>query len=382
MVTEFDVAVVGLGTMGSFACLELARRGLRVLGLDRFAPPHQHGSHSGETRVFRIAYAEHPDYVPLAKRAGELWNQFGKEAGIELLIRCGMLSMGAPESALVKGIQTSAAQHRLDVEMLSRDEIGRRFPAFALPADHVGIFEAAAGWLDVNAAIEFALQAARKAGATVVLNAPVETWEKHSDGMLLRTQGGSYAAKKVIVSAGAWSGGLLSDLKLPLVVQRKVLAWVDPLDPILFEAGRFPVFAIAERFFYGFPHAAGAGVKLAIHLEAGHVLAGASSAVAPPDESDLNPILEMAATFLPGLAGALPGARSRVANAKTCLYTMTPDEHFVIDRHPVLADVHFAAGFSGHGFKFAPAVGEALADLAMGRSPKVPIDFLRRGGRF
>ncbi len=368
--------------MGSFACLELARRGLRVLGLDRFAPPHQQGSHSGETRVFRIAYAEHPDYVPLAKRASELWDRLGKEAGSEFLIRCGMLSMGPAESALVRGIQASAAEHRLDVEMLSRDEIGRRYPAFSLPQGHVGIFEAAAGWLDVNAAIGFALRAARQAGAAVVLNTPVERWEKHSDGLLLQTPAGSFEAQKVIVSAGAWSGGLLSDLNLPLSVQRKVLAWVDPLDPALFETGCFPVFAMAERFFYGFPHLPGAGVKLAIHMEPGRVIDSASSPVAPPDESDLDPILEMAATFLPGLAGALPGARSRIVNAKTCLYTMTPDEHFVIDQHPTLPNVHFAAGFSGHGFKFAPAVGEVLADLAMGLSAAVPIDFLRRGARF
>lgn len=377
----FDVAVLGLGTMGSFACLEFARRGLRVVGFDRFAPPHQLGSHSGDTRVFRTAYAEHPDYVPLAQRAGDLWDQHSLDSGRTLLHRTGMLSAGPPAGDLITGIRVSTKAHDLKVEELQAAEIHRRWPAFALPGDWVGMFEPGAGWVDVNASIECSRIAAESLGVRVFLNTPVAGWHPRNGRILVETAQETVEVEHLIITAGAWASDLLSGLQLPLSVRRKVLAWIDPASPDLFETGRFPVFAIADRFFYGFPDK-GQGVKLAIHWEEAPVVPDLSQPVASPVEEDLAPIVQMALTYLPGIANGLADGLSRMRRAVTCLYTMTPDEHFIIDRHPMHENVWLAAGFSGHGFKFAPAIAEALAELSLEGKTKLPIDFLRIGRRF
>src|SRR6185436_15286162 len=224
----FDVAVIGLGSMGSFACMELARRGAKVAGFDRFAPPHGFGSHSGSTRIYREAYAEGPDYVPLVKHAGRLWDAYGEEAGTPLLDRCGMLSMGPPDSSVIAGVRSSAASHGMRVEQLNADEIRKQYPAFDPPGDHVGIFDAAAGWVDVDRALSFSLNAARNAGASIWLDRPVDGWDASGDSVRIRSAGETIHAGALILAAGAWSAQLLPEL--PLSLERKVLLWVDPLD--------------------------------------------------------------------------------------------------------------------------------------------------------
>jgi sarcosine oxidase len=378
----FDVAVVGLGTMGAFACLELARRKASVIGFDRFAPPHDRGSHSGDTRVYREAYAEHPDYVPIARRAGRLWDDLGREAGRPLLHRSGMLSIGAEGSRFISGILESASRHELNVERLTAPEVSRRFPAFHPPAGSVGLFEPAAGWIDVKAALDFGLAQARREGAEIRLCSGVEEWAAEGSCFRVRTAEGTARAERLIIAAGAWAGSVLGDVGLPLRVVRKTLVWVDPLQADLFRPENFPVFAFAERFFYGFPNLHGTGVKLAIHVDPGAPAARPDVAEPPMKQSEIEPVLTMAATYVPALAGDLPGALDRVLSTRTCLYTMTPDEHFILDRHPHFENVWMAAGFSGHGFKFAPAIGEALADLALHGSTALPMDFLRIGNRF
>jgi sarcosine oxidase len=372
----FDAAVLGLGTMGTFACLEFARRKFSVLGLDQFAPPHDRGSHTGETRVFRIAYAEHPDYVPLARRAGMLWDQLGKEAQTTFLHRTGMLSLGPPDGALISGTRASSATHGLNVQELSPAEVSSRFPAFDVPPGWQGIFEAEAGWVDVDAAIRFGLNEASRLGADVRVDTRVEHWEPRAGEFAIRTSAGTYLAKRLIVTAGAWSGQLLADLQLPLNVIRKVLIWVNPFRPESFRPDRFPIFASASKFFYGLPDVDGKGVKLSIHWSEGEPATGINVRQPEATREEIAPILEEAASLLPSLAGPLPHAFDRVLRSKTCLYTMTPDEHFVIDRHPGYENLILAAGFSGHGFKFAPAIGEVLADLAFQNEPKIPVDFL------
>jgi monomeric sarcosine oxidase len=368
--------------MGSYACCELARRGLSVAGLDRFSPPHNRGSHSGATRVFRLAYAEHPDYVPLAQRAGMLWDRYAEEAGVPLLHRCGMLSMGHPNSAMIEGIEKSSARHRIAASKHTAEEVRRLFPVIEPPEDQVGIFEPSAGWIDVDASIETAQRLSQQAGATLLTDSPVIRVENRGNHFAITTPTGEMTAQKVVVTAGAWSSQLLSRLGLPLRVERKVLLWVNPLVPERFTPDVLPIFAFAERFFYGFPSIGGRGVKMAIHWERGRTVDDPTEPVADATLEDAAPVLEMAFRFLPALAGPLPGAFDRVSALKTCLYTMSPDEHFIIDRHPEWENLVFAAGFSGHGFKFAPVIGEALADLVMfGKSPR-PVDFLRVGARF
>lgn len=371
----FDAAVIGLGTMGTFACREMARRGQSVLGLDQFAPPHDRGSHSGTTRVFRTAYAEHPDYVPLALRAGALWDEIGAEEGRHFLHRSGLLSLGEPDGNLLAGIRVSASVHQLAVESLSREEVQLRFPAFAVPRGWEAVFESTAGWIDVDASLTAGLSQAERAGAELHRHTGVKSWSHSGSFFEVETSQGVFAARRLIVTAGAWAGRILADLNLPLTVVRKLLVWVRPQRPENFTPERFPVFASAKEFFYGFPDFHGQGVKLAIHWSGSVVAADADAGQCEPRPEEIGPVLEAASILLPSLTGGASGF-DHVVRTRTCLYTMTPDEHFVIDRHPRYPELIFAAGFSGHGFKFATAIGEALADLALEGRARLPIDFL------
>jgi sarcosine oxidase len=372
----FDAAVVGLGTMGTFACLEFARLGLRVIGFDQFDPPHDRGSHTGDTRVFRTAYAEHPDYVPLAQRAGVLWDRLGSEEGETFLHRMGMLSIGEPDSTLITGTRTSAAAHDLKLQSLTPAEVRARFPAFRLPAGWDALFEPAAGWIDVNASLQAGLRQARRFGAEFHCSTRLENWRWTGSAFELTTTNGSFAAGHLVITAGAWAGRMLQALDLPLTVVQKLLVWVRPDRPEFFTPHNFPVFASARDFFYGFPDINNNGVKLAIHWSGGEPAVDPDSVRLPPGREGIRPVLEAAEELLPSLAGHLPGAFSRVTRTKTCLYTMTPDEHFVIDRHPHIRNLIFGAGFSGHGFKFAPAIGEALVQMALHGTSKLPVEFL------
>lgn len=371
----YDVAVLGLGTMGAFTCLELAKRGVSVVGVDRFEPPHGFGSHSGDTRVFRTAYAESPLYVELARHAGTLWDSYGEEAEVPLLTRSGMLSMGPADGELITGIRRSAELHAIPVEVLTRGEIRNRYPVFTLPENYAGAFESAAGWIDVEASIRFALGRARQNGARLFMNQADVRWEARSGEILIRTGTDTFSAKQLIITVGAWASGFLP--QLPLTLRRKVMIWVAPHDPAEYAPGTLPVFATEEKFFYGFPNVRDSGVKLAIHANEQDSSPENPAHVDPPTPEDVLAVLRCAAKFLPTLTGRQVLDQARVLRAATCLYTMTPDEHFIIDRHRSYENVCFAAGFSGHGFKFAPAIAEVLADMATEREPALPVSFLR-----
>jgi monomeric sarcosine oxidase len=373
--TRYDVAIIGLGTMGSFAAVELARRGFSVVGFDQFTPPHGRGSHSGSTRVYRIAYPEGTGYVQLAQRAGELWDQASAQLGTQLLHRTGMLYMGIPGQQFIQEIEESASTNRLHVERLSADEVHRRYPAFELGEEYVGVFDSQAGWIDVDASITSSLAQAQALGVECVFDQAVQRWDASASEVRVRLQNETITAAKLIVTAGAWTGNLLRELPLPLAVKRKVIAWFDPLAPELFAANRIPVFAFAENLIYGFPSVPGMGVKMAEHA-GGSYLAHADSPVSPPGPADLDPIAAMAAKYMPKLAGSYPESRSRLLRSTTCLYTVTPDENFIVDHHPGFNNVVFAAGFSGHGFKFAPLIAVGLADLVEQGKTSLPIGFL------
>jgi sarcosine oxidase len=327
--------------------------------------------------VFRIAYAENPNYVPLALRASELWDQYSELGNAQLLTRCGMLSLGPVEGAFLQGILKSATIYGLKLPLqYSPAEIRRMFPAFAPDEGYVGVFEPQAGWIDANAAIETALRLAKAHGANLQLDEPVLRWVHDGDHFAVTTASGTLAAKKLVITAGAWTEQLLRQLGLPLRVERKVLTWIDPIEPALFEPEVFPVFASSEEFLYGFPALGGHGVKLAVHWREGRSIANPNEPVVEANLDDAAETLASAAKLLPRLAGPLPQALGRVKQMKTCLYVMSHDEDFYVDKHAEWPDLVFAAGFSGHGFKFAPAIGEALADLAVTGVSRVPIDFL------
>ena len=377
----YDVAIIGLGAMGSFTALELARRGASVIGFDRFSPPHEKGSHGGETRAFRTIYTEHPDYVPLMKRALEHWERVAAEGHPELLTWTGVLSLGESGSPLLDGVRQSADVHGLPVQILSPDEVRRRFPALNPPGNFRGLLDARAGLIDVAAALGCALRGARRLGAELRLDQEVLGWSVEGREVQVSTRVERVRARWLVVTAGAWSGAILKALKLPLVARRQVLTWFRPHRPEWFRPGAAPIFVFAPGGFYGFPEIAGAGVKIAYH-EKGDPLPEFPVQVPPPSEADLAPLVRDIARFVPGLLDPDRPWLDQMLAARTCLYTVTPDGHFIVDRHPHYEQVLFGAGFSGHGFKFAPAMGEVLADLALEGKTAQPADFLRLEGRF
>lgn len=368
---SYDAIVLGIGGMGSAALFELSRRGRRVLGLEQFAPGHDRGSSHGHTRVIRQAYYEHPAYVPLARRAYERWYELEQITGRHLFTECGCLNFGMPGSELVAGVRSSAAEHLLPVEELTGSEIEKRWPAFRVPADYRGVYEHRAGFLYVEECVTAHAEAAAAHGAEIRTDEPVEEWKAVGDGVEVRTGKGTYRAARLIVTAGAWATRLLTDIGVPLAVMRQVLHWFAPTDPALFRRDRFPVY-ISETplgHYYGLPAIDPRGHKAARHYGAPELATpDAVNWSTGPDDAD--PVRGF-------LRAHLPGADGPPTFAQVCMYTLSPDRHFVIDRHPMYPQVAVAAGFSGHGFKFASAVGEVLADLSDGTPCRQDMSFFR-----
>ena len=360
---HFDVIVVGLGAMGSQTLAHLARRGVRSVGFDRFAPPHDQGSSHGKSRIIREAYYEDPIYVPLVRRAYECWAELEAESGTTLFRRTGGLCYGPPDGELVSGARRSAALHGVAHESLDAGALRARFPAFVIEDDWVGVLESRAGMLDPERAIAAALDVARQRGAQVRTDEPVLRWRQEGDGVVVETAQGSYRAGQLVLSAGMWIGELARELELPIVVQRNALYWFDPRrDSARFAPERFPVFLgdlTPELMLYGFPDT-GDGVKVALH----HF-----GPVVSPDSVDRS----VSAAELDHIRGILqrylPAANGALRATGVCTYTNAPDAHFILDRHPSASRVWVASPCSGHGFKFSSAIGEVLADLVTtGRS--------------
>jgi sarcosine oxidase len=369
----YDVIVAGVGGMGSAAAYELARRGRRVLALEQFAVGHDRGSSHGLTRIIRKAYYEHPDYVPLVCRAYERWYDLEQRTGRHLLTECPCLSVGRPDSCLITGVQESAAQHALPVENLAADELRRRYPAFRFDDNYVGVLERTAGFLYVDDCVRaYAIEAVRL-GAELREHEPVQSWEAGASGVSVQTAKGRYAAGRLVLTAGPWAARLLRQWGRPLTVMRQVPQWFGTRDDRLFRRDVFPLY-IAEvpgGAFYGFPLLDPAGAKVAQHYGAPE-LPGPDEIRYEPTDEDERPVRDFLRAHLP----AVDGPRHR---ASVCAYTLTPDRHFVIDLHPEHPNVALAAGFSGHGFKFASVVGEILADLAEGGRTELPIGMFRVG---
>jgi sarcosine oxidase len=354
---SYDVVIAGLGAMGSAAAYHLARRGRRVLGLDRFAPPHTLGSSHGQTRIIREAYFEHPCYVPLVRRAYELWAELAAASGRRLLHITGGLMLGTPDSAVVRGALRSAREHRLPHELLSAREVRQRFPALQPQEGMTAVFEPRAGVLFAEDCVSAHLEGARRAGADLRFNAPVTHWAAEGKGAVVRTAKESFRAGALLLTAGSWLPDLLPEWQLPLAVERQMLFWFDPARAQEhFLPERCPVHLWefdAGRFFYGMPDF-GNGVKIARHHEGEIVSPGAvRREVSPAEAEDVRGTVRR---FLPDANGPLRASA-------VCLYTNTPDGNFWIDWHPEHRRVLIASPCSGHGFKFSAAMGEALADL-------------------
>jgi sarcosine oxidase len=354
----FDVAVVGLGAMGSAAVWHLARRGQRVIGLDRFAPGHERGSSHGATRIIRLGYFEHPGYVPLVRRAYRLWNELEAAAGCSLLEVTGIAEIGPPGGTLVTGTLAAAQAHDLPHTVLAASDLMRRFPGFRVPADYVAVVQQDGGLLRPEPAIAALLRLAKAAGAELRAPERVQALEPRAAGVRIVTEHGSIEAGTVVVAAGPWVTTLLPDLRARLRVTRQVTAWFDPLDPALFRTPLFPVFILESRhgLHYGFPVDAN-GVKVGKHYHRDEAV--------DPDTYDRSVSAQDEAVIRAALADHLPAVNNRMRMAQTCLYTMTPDGHFLIDRI-VSPHILLVSACSGHGFKFAPVIGEIVADLVIG----------------
>lgn len=362
------VIVIGLGAMGSSAALHLAARGHRILGFDQFTPPHSYGSSHGQTRIIRQSYWEDPRYVPLLLRAYELWRRLEVDTSQSLLHITGGLMIGRAGGDLVTRSAASAERFALPHELLSAAQIRRSFPAFRIDDDWVALWERNAGYLYAEACVAQQLQQSALAGADLHFNEPVMEWNAPPDGgVSVRTARNTYAADHLVITAGPWAPEPLRGLKLPLSVTRQVVFWFEPLGDIeLFRGERMPIYIREieknQPLLYGFPLTGpdSEGVKVGLH---------GSDQYCTPETVDREIRAKDELVIRERLAEALPLLAGRLIHAETCLYTMTPDEHFVIDRHPEFSQVTLAAGFSGHGFKFASVLGEVLADLATDRKP-------------
>ena len=369
----YDAIVVGIGGMGSAACWHMARRGLRVLGLERFDIPHSMGSSHGLTRSIRLPYYEDPAYVPLLRRAYELWRELEAASGDQrLLTVTGSVDSGPPGSEVFEGSLRSARLWGLPHEVLTSAELTQRFPAYRLPAETMSVWQPDGGFLASEQCIVAHVQAAQAAGAEIRARERVLGWEPTAGGgVRVTTDRGTYEAGRLVLSAGAWLGDLVPGLQTVAVPERQVLAWFQPSRRELFMPDRFPVFnvMVEEGKYYGLPIHAVPGFKLGRyhHLGETGTAEAADRDVHPRDEAVLR---QFAERYFPEGAGPTMGLRA-------CLFTNTPDEHFVIDEHPEVPQVIFASPCSGHGYKFCSVVGEILADLAGRGETRHDIGFLR-----
>lgn len=364
--TSFDVIVIGLGASGGASLHHLAKAGLRVLGIDQFAPPHSRGSSHGYTRIYRQAYYEAPVYVPMALRALELWHELERETGRTLFTRTGGLTIGRRDDALIAGALLSAQQHGIVHELLSAEEIETRFPAFRAPPGTIGLYEPTAGVLFADLCVESHLDVAKAAGAAVITNETVQSLDyTSSERVLVKTSGGTYEAGRVVVAAGAWAPKLLG-LEHALHVTRETVNWFMPASAAA-SAPECPVSMIAlpdGRMFYSLPNF-GDGFKAGLH-HSGRT-GDAHLAPEPVSASDTDLVAVEMAKYAPGAVGPL-------RESAPCFYTSTADQHFAIGPLPWAPNVILAAACSGHGFKFAPAIGEAVSQMARGISTALPMD--------
>lgn len=367
---SYDAIVLGAGGVGSAAMFHLARRGLRVLGIDQFDPPHERGSTHGDTRVIRKAYFEHPDYVPMLDRAYLLWEELQQLVGARLYHEVGLLQAGRTDGAVIPGVLASAKQHRLEIETIAAADLPARFPGFQAGDDMMAVFERRAGYLLVERCVQAHLELATAQGARLMTNCEVRSWRAMGSGFAVETSQGAVHAGLLAVCAGPWANRMLAELQLPLQVLRKPLFWFGCEGSQYDVANGCPtwLFETQAGIYYGFPRIDSWGVKAAEHT--------GGQPVADPLTVERDVKCDEQRQMERFLTGHLPGVSHALARHQVCMYTMTPDHHFIIDRHPAHPGMAFVAGLSGHGFKFAGMLGEALADLLLDGRSRCPIEFL------
>ncbi|WP_175074924.1 N-methyl-L-tryptophan oxidase [Terribacillus sp. AE2B 122] len=354
----YDIIILGAGSMGMSAGYQLAKQGQKVLMVDSYHPPHIHGSHHGETRIIRHAYGEGEAYVPFALRSRELWKDLEQELGKDIFFETGVLNCGPESSPFIQNVLKSGERYDLHVEELSSDLMKKRWSGLTIPADYIGAYEKNAGYLRTYPILAGYAELAASYGAVLAGGQRVEELQIKEGSIEVKTKNEIHRGKKLIVTAGAWGGDVLSQLglQLPITVTRKTFAWLHADAP--FQEDKFPCFSFDTDMgtYYGFPDISGTGLKIGRH--------DTGLAIHPdqkgPDFHDGD-----AEELLGFLTRFMGGGSFQLREGKTCMYSITPDEDFIIDYHPDYPEVMFALGFSGHGFKFASAVGEVLSEMAM-----------------
>ncbi|MET0607014.1 MAG: N-methyl-L-tryptophan oxidase [Beijerinckiaceae bacterium] len=357
--TTYDVIVAGVGGMGSAACWHLAQRGQRVLGLERFDIGHGMGSSHGLTRVIRLAYFEGPQYVPMLKRAHQLWKETGDRAGMQLLFVSGSIDIAPEGEGFVEGSLQSCLEHGLAHEVLDAKDIEKRYPAFRLTPQHKGLFQPDGGFVASERAIYAHTGLAIAHGADIRANEPVRSWRRtEQGGVEVTTDRATYSAGQLILSSGAWMRELSDAVAPHTRTVKQMIGWFTTRRPDLFSMPNFPVFilTVEEGNYYGFPLWEHPGFKIG----GPHFAREAHD----PNDPDRTPSARQLAAIEQCLQRHIPDAAGPPLTTRGCLYTVTEDEHFIIDRAPGAEQVVLLSPCSGHGFKFASVIGEIAADLA------------------
>ncbi len=355
----YDAIVLGVGGMGSAVVYHLARRGVRVLGIERFGIPHDRGSSHGLSRIIRLAYWEHADYVPLVRRAYDLWRELERTSGEPLLVVTGSIDGGPADSPMIRGALAACRTHGLEHDLLDSAALAGTFPGYRLPDGHVAVFQPSGGFLLPERCIVAHVNAARTLDATVHTEERVIEWTIASGRVCVTSDRGQYEAASLVITAGPWLPDIVPTLAPRLTVERQVVLWTQPLRPELFTRDRFPVFYIdtPHGAFYGFPADPERGFKIGKYHH--------RRQETDPDSMDRTCSAEDEATLREGISHYFPDANGPTLSSSACLFTNTPDGHFVVDRLPAHPQVVIAGGFCGHGFKFCSAVGEMVADLVL-----------------
>jgi len=355
---DFDVVVIGLGVIGSATLYHLARRGVRVLGIDRFQAGHQFGSSHGATRMIRLGHYESPSYVPLLRRAYALWRELEILAGRKLIHITRIAEIGPREGLLVTGTMEAVRLHDLPHEIVDAGELMHRYPAFRVPSDYVGVIQPDGGYIEAKMVMESLVPLAVACGACVRMGEAALAIERQTGGVRVATSRGLIEAGAAIVTVGPSASTLLPDLPMPLRVTRQVVGWLSPIDHTHLSPGQFPVclFETSVGIYIGFPIYGEQGVKIAKHYPFGDPVS--------PDTCLRTVTAADEAMIRAGIAEFLPAANGSLLSAETCMYTSTPDNTFFIDHLPGSPEILVASTCCGHGFKFAPVLGEVLADLS------------------
>ena len=372
-VRGYDAIVIGVGGVGSSALYHLAKRGLHALAIDQFSLGHRRGSSHGQTRIIRQAYFEHPDYVPLLRSAYRLWHELETDIGQQLFNPVGLVEVGPPDGVVISGVRRSANEHNLIVDEISAADYKQRFPQLTIPPDHDAILEPTAGFLQVEQCVLTHIDRACLLGGEVRSNESVIGWESNVGGYRVHTTRAQYQTERIVVCGGAWTSRLLNDLDVPLEVIRKHTYWFGDRHPAYQVGSGFPSFFFETDagYFYGMPATGRLGVKIARHS------GGARVSDADTDHRNNSRDVDEFRKVASFADASMPALDQSAVMQEACYYTMTPDEHFLIDKHPRQEGVVIIGGLSGHGFKFTSVLGQIAADLVVDGSTAHPIDLFR-----